>query len=162
MKPFCRVSSSQAFVGHSYIWRLLVVVSFPESFLWSLLVGGSLWESCCVVVFACLLCEFLFCVVLFLMRAMIITIFTLPSFGTEKPLLVVPISRIMMPFECFPNSGKLLAAIQELWASISEPLKSVSPELKAEANESRMSWISRQLQEDKNASTLGGEPLSGL
>jgi hypothetical protein len=43
-----------------------------------------------------------------------------------------------------------------------ELLKSVSPELKAEANETRMSWISRQLQEDKNASTLGGEPLSGF
>ncbi|KAH9554984.1 hypothetical protein CY35_08G090900 [Sphagnum magellanicum] len=96
------------------------------------------------------------------MRAMIITIFTLPSFGTEKPLMVVPISRIMMPFQCFPSSGKFLAALWELWASISEPLKSDSPELKAEANETRMSWISRQLQEDKNASTLGGEPLSGL
>jgi hypothetical protein len=122
-------------------------------------VGVSLREACHVVFFACLLCSFLFCFVLFLMRAMIITIFTLPSFGTEKPLLVVPIFRIMMPFQCFPNSGKFLAAIQELCATISEPL---SPELKAEANETRMSWISRQLQEDKNASTLGGEPLSGL
>jgi len=68
----------------------------------------------------------------------------------------------MMPFQCFPNIGKFLASLHELWASISVPLKSVSPELKAEANEIRMSWISRQLQEDKKASTLGGEPLSGL
>jgi len=54
MKPFCRVSSSQAFVALSYIWRFLVCVSFPEGFLWSLLVGVSLWEACYVVVFASL------------------------------------------------------------------------------------------------------------